>query len=608
MSFTPGIERVPVLVIGAGAAGLRAAIELRERGVECLVLGKRAHGDAHTVWAAGGVNASLGSRDPDDHWHFHLADTLREGHFVCDPLAVETLCRDAPARVLELRDWGCPFNRLDDGQLDQRYFGAQSRRRTCFAGDRTGEAILSTLTSRADPAGVAWRENVFISEIVVHAGRACGAVGVDLVSGDVVAFHSQVVLLAAGGATSAYRRSSSRPDENNGDSVALAWAAGAVLRDMEFVQFHPTGMVQPPSMVGRLVTEAARGEGGRLFNIDGERFMERYSPERLELDARDVVARAIAAEIRDGRGTERGAVLLDVSHLNASLLRERLPKLCAQLAEHGVDLLAEPVEVAPTAHYAMGGVRVDFATCRTDVPGLYAAGEATAGVHGANRLGGNSLAETVVFGRVAGAITAREVLAGTGLGRGVAGRSGASPASTASAAAKASEAAVRDAASAVARAVGHGLTPRSRGAGVPDDVVAMLEEAGELLWEHAGIIRSAEGLRRGLERLARLRDRAAQASAAAAPCAAAFQRRHELQFTLLAGEANLRSGLCRKESRGAHFREDAPESAEEWRRSVLCVRDGEGRMTVRTEPVAALGDELERVVVGAPEPGYHQLE
>lgn len=608
MAAAPGIQRVPVLVIGAGAAGLRAAIELRERGVECLVLGKRAHGDAHTVWAAGGINASLGSRDPDDHWHFHLADTLREGHFVCDTLAVETLCRDAPARVLELRDWGCPFNRLDDGQLDQRYFGAQSRRRTCFAGDRTGEAILSTLTSRADAAGVAWRENVFVSEIVVHDGRACGAVGVDLVSGDVVAFHSQVVLLAAGGATSAYRRSSSRPDENNGDAVALAWGAGAVLRDMEFVQFHPTGMVQPPSMMGRLVTEAARGEGGRLFNVGGERFMERYSRDRLELDARDVVARAIAAEIRDGRGTQRGAVLLDVSHLEASMIRERLPELCAQLAEHGVDLLSEPVEVAPTAHYAMGGVRVDFATCRTDVRGLYAAGEATAGVHGANRLGGNSLAETLVFGRVAGMATAREVLAGTGRERGVPRRSDESLAFTASEATTASAAAVRDAASAVARSIGHGHAPTSRGAAAPDDAAALLEEAGAVLWEHAGIIRSAEGLRRGGERWARLRHRAAQVTATAAPDAAAFQRRHELRFTLLAGEAILRSALCRDESRGAHFREDAPESVDEWRRSVLCVPDAEGRMAVRTEPLAALPEELERVVEGAPEPGYHQLE
>jgi succinate dehydrogenase / fumarate reductase, flavoprotein subunit len=589
---------VPVLIIGAGAAGLRAALELTARGVGCLVLGKRSHGDAHTRWAAGGINAALGTRDPEDSWQHHFVDTVREGHFVCDPAAVELLCRQAPDRVRELRDWGCAFSETDGGEIDQRYFGAQTWRRTCFAGDRTGEAILETLVSRAGEAGVPHRDHVFVTRILVRDGHACGAVGVDLRTGRDIVVHADAVILAAGGATSAWRRSSSRVDENNGDAGALALHAGAVLQDMEFVQFHPTGMMHPPAMRGRLVTEAVRGEGGRLYNVSGERFMEHYSPERLELDARDVVARAIYREIRDGRGTERRAVLLDISHEDAAYIRERLPKLVAQLAEHGTDLTQDAVEVAPTAHYSMGGVQVDFATGATSVPGLYAAGEATAGVHGANRLGGNSLAETVVFGRIAGAAVAAWV-------------------AQARRRVRATDAAV-EAALAAHREIGCSA----------DDATALLDEAGELLWDHAGIIRTAAGLREGLDRLAELQSRADAAGGGGGAGGAgsagggadggsgfsgdipgdALQRAFELRYTLLTAEAILRSALQRDESRGAHYREDAPDTAARWQRNIVCRLGEDGALELDTEPVAGVPEALRAFMEHAAEPHYHHLE
>jgi succinate dehydrogenase / fumarate reductase, flavoprotein subunit len=569
--------RTPVLVIGAGAAGLRTAIELVGRGVDCLVLGKRRHGDAHTRMAAGGINASLGTRDGEDDWQLHAADTLREGHFVCDPHAVELLCREAPARVRELRAWGCGFSETAAGEIDQRYFGAQSYRRTCFVGDRTGEAVLGTLVERAAQVGVQWRENVFITRILVEDGRASGALGFDA-EGRIAVFHASAVVLAAGGCTSAYNRSSSRRDENNGDAVALAWRAGAVLRDMEFVQFHPTGRVVPREERGRLVSEAVRGEGGRLFNAAGERFMERYSPERLELDARDVVARAIYREIRAGRGTADGGVLLDASHLDAALVHERLPQFVSQFEAHDVDVTREAVQVAPTAHYAMGGIAVDFTTGATTVPGLYAVGEATAGVHGANRLGGNSLAETVVFGRITGAHLADTMARRARREAAVAGG-----------------AVVRAAVDELAAADG-------------EDPFTLADEVGEVLWLHAGIVRSGEGLTEGLERLAALRARAADARGGGAPGSAALRAAFELRAMLVAAEAILCCARFREESRGAHYREDMPEEDAAWRRTVLCERGADGRLRLRTRLLQPVAPELHEALERQRAVEYHHVE
>ena len=573
-----------VLVIGAGAAGARSAIEMVERGVDpedLLVIGKRSHGDAHTTWARGGINGALGTHDPEDDWTIHAADTLKEGHFLNDPEKVEAVTRRMPDLLRELDEWGMDFSRTDDGEIDQRYFGAQSFRRTAFAGDYTGESLLATLVARARELSIPYRENVFVTRLIAD-DRVHGAVGFDMDTGEFVLFDVDVVVLAAGGYTSLYRRHSSRDDENTGDGPALAYQAGAQLTDMEFVQFHPTGMAggrYGEEWDGRLVTEAVRGEGGRLYNADGERFMERYSPDQMELDARDVVARAIAQEIREGRGTENDAVYLDISHRDAEFIRERLPRMHERFAELGVDMAAEPVEVAPTAHYGMGGVVVDDRG-ETDIDGLFAIGETMAGVHGANRLGGNSLAETIAFGEVTGAAVAERLDRPTDtdgdLLRERAGRH------------------VAD------------LTALSGSEG-SNDPEALFDDLRELLWKHAGILREETGLSAGLSELARIRERASDLDVGG-PASRSFEFAMNLGFALDVAEAILRGARRRTESRGAHSRTDHPETDPEYQRNLVAARDSVGAMALTTTPVGDPSRAVQAALDAGYELDYHQLE
>ena len=573
-----------VLIVGAGAAGARTAIELVDRDVDpedVLVIGKRSHGDAHTTWARGGINGALGTHDPEDDWSVHAADTLDEGHFLNDPEKVETVTRRMPRLLKQLDDWGMPFSRTDDGAVDQRYFGAQSFRRTAFAGDHTGESLLDTLIDRAQELSVPYRENVFVTRLVAADDRVHGAVGYDTDTGEYVVFDADVVVLAAGGYTSLYERHSSRDDENTGDGPALAYQAGARLTDVEFVQFHPTGMTGErygETWDGRLVTEAVRGEGGRLYNAEGERFMERYSPDQMELDARDVVARAIAQEIREGRGTDDGGVFLDISHREESFIRERLPRMYERFADLGVDMAAEPVEVAPTAHYGMGGVVVD-GDGETDLAGLYAIGETMAGVHGANRLGGNSLAETIAFGEVTGAAVADRLPADGG-----------------------------DSELLHERANAHlaDLTALEHADG-DEDPEALFDELRATLWTHAGIRRDEETLSAGLEELATLRERASDL-AVGSPTSRSFEFAVNLGFALDVGEAILRGARRRTESRGAHERTDYPDADPDMRESVVVDRDSVGAMRLRTEPVGEPSDPVQAAVDAGHELDYHQLE
>ncbi|WP_092690046.1 L-aspartate oxidase [Halorientalis regularis] len=577
---------VSVLVVGAGAAGARAAIELDDRGVEdVLVLGKRNHGDAHTTWARGGINGALGTHDPEDDWTIHAADTLNEGHFVNDPEKVETVAKQMPERLRELDEWGMDYSRTDDGEIDQRFFGAQSFRRTAFAGDHTGESLLETLVEQAQDRSIPYRENVMITKLVSDGEQLHGAIGYDMDTGEFVLFNTGTVVLAAGGYAAIYGRHTSRDDENNGDGPALAVDAGASLMDMEFVQFHPTGMAvdeddpewEPWS--GRLVTEAVRGEGGRLYNSEGERFMERYSPDQMELDARDVVARAIAQEVSEGRGTENGGVYLDISHRDADFIEERLPRMYERFQDLGVDMAEEPVEVAPTSHYGMGGVSVDEYG-ETDVDGLFAIGETMAGVHGANRLGGNSLAETVAYGVVAG----------------------------------------------------ERIAPRVDGPGeVPDSLVESLiephfqdlaatansdggyavetvfEAVQEFTWEHAGLLRDEESLRAGLDALDDVREMAAD-MAVGSVTSRSFELALDVGFMLTAAEAVLRGALERTESRGAHYRTDYPETDESWQRNICFERADLGGLTTHTEPVDEPSDAVQTALEEGHELDYHQLE
>ncbi len=578
-----------VLVVGAGAAGVRASIAAVENGVDpddVLVIGKRSHGDAHTTWARGGVNGALGTHDPEDDWTIHAADTLDEGHFINDPTKVQRVAEEMPDRLRELDAWGMPFSRTDDGEIDQRYFGAQSFRRTAFAGDHTGESLLETLIDRASALDIPYRDHVMVTRLLTdsESDAVAGAAGYDQDTGDFLLFDAATVVLAAGGYAGLYSRHSSRDNENTGDGPALAVGAGARVMDMEFVQFHPTGMAVDDGdpdwepYAGRLVTEAVRGEGGRLFNADGERFMERYSPKQMELDARDVVARAIAQEIREGRGTENGGVWLDISHREESFVRDRLPRMYERFDSLGVNLAEEPVEVAPTSHYGMGGVVVDE-NGETDVDGLFAIGETMAGVHGANRLGGNSLAETLAYGRIAGATVADRVD----------GARAATP-------------------SLRRRARQHfadlrALTNRD-GSHDPESV---FDDLRETMWDHAALLREETTLSAGLDELDRIRDRV-QDLDTGARTGRDFEFAVRIGFALTVAETVLRGARRRDESRGAHYRTDATETDPAWQRNLLFERGTLGSLVATTRPVDDPSPAVQEAVDAEHELDYHQLE
>jgi succinate dehydrogenase / fumarate reductase flavoprotein subunit len=561
-----------VLVIGSGVAGLRTAIELAERGVQVLVVGKRRRDDAHTVLAAGGINAALGTTDPQDTWQQHAADTLREGYFLSDPRTTELLAQEAPRAIDDLVRYGARFARDDEGRLVQRFFGAHTYRRTCFAGDYTGREIQMTLVRRAQELRIEFIDHLYVTRLLVSDGRVFGAYGFDVDDGSRATILADAVVLAAGGHTRIWRRSSSRRDENNGDAMRLALDAGCRLADMELVQFHPTGMVAPEDAAGTLVTEAVRGEGGILRNAEGERFMERYDPERRELSTRDRVALANYTEIAEGRGTPRGGVLLDVTHVPRETLLERLPRMYRQFIDLAMlDITRTPMEVAPTAHYSMGGVVVEPDSHRTDVEGLYAVGECASGLHGANRLGGNSLVEGVVFGRRVGehaAAYVREV-----------------------------EVALRH--RAVIAAAKEEVDAALAGRG--DEFARPLQRAvRDAMTEHCGVVRSEQGLAAGLAELDAIEARAADLEVR--PDIAGFAdlvHAFDLRAMLVSGRATIVAARERRETRGAHNRVDFPGRDDEGGR-VNLVLDRDLRIEARPVPepggeVAALagtGEEL----------------
>ncbi|HSJ43461.1 MAG TPA: FAD-binding protein [Euzebyales bacterium] len=553
-----------VLVIGTGAAGLRAAIAAHEAGCQVVIVGKRPRDDAHTVLAAGGINAALGTVDPEDSWQLHFADTVKEGYFLGDPATAEMMAREAPAAVLELADWGCDFARLPNGDLDQRFFGAHAYRRTCYAGDYTGRAIIQTLMRRVTELDIPIAQNTYVTDLLVHDGTCFGAYAFDLQSGDRTVFVADGVVLAAGGHTRLWRRSSSRRDENTGDGMALALRAGCRLADMELVQFHPTGMVVPEQMAGTLVTEAVRGEGGRLVNADGERYMRRYDPERLELSTRDRVALANYTEIAEGRGTASGGVLLDISHRDKDFILQRLPRMYRQFLDALLlDISRSPMEVAPTAHYSMGGVIVEPEHHATDVDGLYAAGEVTTGLHGANRLGGNSLVETLIAGRHAGeAAGARSARLDVQLRH----------RRTIDEAAERVDAMIR-----------------------PGDEFARPTQRAlrDTMWELCGVVRSGNKLERALAEITAIRSTAAQldvrpSSEGYADLAHAF----DLQASLVCAEATVQGALARRETRGCHARSDYAELDPELRVNFVVQMADDGSLSLSSRPVAPVPDEL----------------
>ncbi|GCD99184.1 L-aspartate oxidase [Embleya hyalina] len=522
-----------VLVIGTGGAGLRAAIELAEAGLDVLAVGKRPKEDAHTSLAAGGINAALATMDPEDSWQQHAADTLKESYLLGDPRTTEIVTRGAALGIDDLERYGMAFAREEDGRISQRFFGAHKFRRTAFAGDYTGLEIQRTLIRRANQLDIPMLDSVYITRLLVHDGAVFGAYGFDLGSGTRHLIHADAVILAAGGHTRIWRRTSSRRDENTGDSFRLAVDAGARLRDPELVQFHPSGIIEPENAAGTLVSEAARGEGGILRNSLGERFMKRYDPVRMELSTRDRVALAAYTEIKEGRGTPNGGVWLDVSHLPRRTIMNRLPRVYQTLLElQMLDITRDPIEVAPTAHYSMGGVWVRPEDHSTDVRGLYAIGEASSGLHGANRLGGNSLIELLVYGRI-----------------------------TARAAADYSQALTAQPRSAPAVAEARAEIDDLLTADGPENVRALQRAIRNTMTEYAGVVRDEQGLRTGLAELETIEKR--MENVGVHPDIAGYQdlaHAFDLKSAALAARATLEAALERRETRGCHNRSDYPES------------------------------------------------
>jgi succinate dehydrogenase flavoprotein subunit len=593
-----------VVVIGAGGAGLRAAIEARLAGKRTAIISKSLFGKAHTVMAEGGAAAAMGNVNPNDSWMVHFRDTMRGGKFLNNFRMAELHAKEAPDRIWELETYGALFDRTRDGKISQRNFGGHEYPRLAHVGDRTGLELIRTLQQKivslqqedfAETGSYDSRIRVFaettITELFVEGGRIAGCFGYYRESGEFLLFEAPAIVLATGGVGKSYKVTSNSW-EYTGDGHALALRAGATLINMEFLQFHPTGMVWPPSVKGILVTESVRGDGGVLRNAEGKRFMFNYVPDVFrkqyaeteeeadrwykdpdnnrrppELLPRDEVARAINTEVKEGRGSPAGGVFLDVStRLPAEEIIRRLPSMHHQFRELAdVDITKQPMEVGPTCHYVMGGVEVDPDTAAAVVEGLFAAGEVSGGMHGSNRLGGNSLSDLLVFGKRAGEYAARYASEVKRLKVPVA----------------ATNAAVEAA-----------LAPLARGEGA-ENPYALHSELQQTMNDLVGIIRRRSELEESLGRLAELKERVKKVGVGGG-------RRYnpgwhlalDLRNMLLVSECTARAALIREESRGGHTREDFPAMEPEWRRvNLVCSLDGDD-VKLEKKPLPEMRPEL----------------
>ena len=556
-----------VLIIGAGGAGLRAAIEALAQGASVGVVCKSLLGKAHTVMAEGGIAAAMANVDPADNWKVHFRDTMRGGKFLNNWRMAQLHAQEAPERVRELEQWGALFDRTEKGEILQRAFGGHTFKRLCHVGDRTGLELIRTLQDRGVQQGVDCYMECTITRLLMENGRVAGAFAYWRENGRFIVFKAKAVVIATGGIGKAWPITSNSW-EYTGDGMALAYEAGAELMDMEFVQFHPTGMVWPPGVQGILVTEAVRGEGGILRNKLGERFMEKYDPKRMELSTRDVVARAIYTEVREGRGTEHGGAYLDISHKPAEYVKKKLPSMYHQFKELAdVDITKEPMEVGPTCHYMMGGIRVEAETGQSSIPGIFAAGEAAAGLHGANRLGGNSLSDLLVFGRRAGMAAAAHAKQ--------------------TAYASLDNAQMQDAEREL-------LAPFSNKGESPYAVHRDLQTVMQSL---VGIYRNAEDLGRALSELQMLKARAAAASVEGSRMFnPGWHLTDELKSMLIIAEAVTKSAMARTESRGAHSRIDNPDLDASWGKKHNIIVEEGGKMVRREVPIPPLPDDLKEVL------------
>ncbi|HYA00242.1 MAG TPA: FAD-binding protein [Candidatus Binatia bacterium] len=570
MVEAPLTRECDVLVVGAGGAGMRAAIAAAEAGCSTLVVSKSLLGKAHTVMAEGGIAAGLGNVDSGDGWDVHFADTMLGGQLINDWRMVDIYAREVIDRVYELERWGGLFDRTPDGRIMQRAFGAHSWKRLAHVGDRTGLELIRTCQDRmVHTPGVDVLMEYTLTRLLTGPTGVVGAMGYDRNSGELVVIRARAVVLGSGGWGRMYRYTSNSW-EGTGDGAAMAYEAGAELQDMEFVQFHPTGMVWPPGARGILVTEGVRGEGGILRNSQGERFMERYDPVKKDLSSRDVVARSIYREVEEGRGSPHGGAFLDIAtQLPAAVIRSKLPSMVDQFeALAGVDITREPMEVYPTIHYTMGGIRVDPETAASTVPGLYAAGECAAGLHGANRLGGNSLGDILVFGRRAGE-SAGELAKNRGP------------------LAIVSDAQVREEAARLLRPLEAG---GDQGAAEnPYELHRALQAA---MQDDAGIGRSEESLKRALAAIQELRERSPRIRVTGGRVLnPGWHTCRDVDFMLTVSEAIVRSALERRESRGSQWRFDYPKKDDRLGRvNLVALRRG-GAMAIEERPVVPMPDE-----------------
>jgi succinate dehydrogenase / fumarate reductase flavoprotein subunit len=597
-------HKYDVLVIGAGGAGLRAAVEARESGLRVAIICKSLFGKAHTVMAEGGAAASMGNVNDNDNWMVHFRDTMRGGKFLNHFRMAELHAKEAPDRIWELEVWGALFDRTKEGKISQRNFGGHEYPRLAHVGDRTGLELIRTMQQKIVQlqqkdgretgdmeSGIKVFAELTITDILKENGKISGAYGYWRETGEEVLFEAPAVVIATGGVGKTFKITSNSW-EGTGDGHALALKAGANLVDMEFLQFHPTGMVWPPSVRGILVTESVRGEGGVLTNTNGERFMFKYIPDVFkdkyadneaeadrwyedqdnnrrppELLPRDEVARAINSEVKAGRGTEHGGVFLDVSkRLSAEVIKKRLPSMWHQFYElAGVDITKEPMEVGPTCHYVMGGVEVEPDTAAAvGVPGLFAAGEVAGGMHGSNRLGGNSLTDLLVFGRRAGMGAVEYVK-----------NNGANPVSEA----------------VIAKAAAKIQAPFDRQGG--ENSYSLHAELQEVTHNLVGIIRTGSELKDAIAKIADIRKRSANVSVSGGrKFNPGFHLAFDLDNMLLVAESTAKSAITREESRGGHTRDDFPGMNNKWRQINLISSFDGNQVNVREQVLPTLPKEL----------------
>jgi succinate dehydrogenase / fumarate reductase flavoprotein subunit len=602
----PTVEH-DVLVIGSGGAGLRAAIEASAAGVSVGMVCKCLLGKAHTVMAEGGIAAALANVDERDSWKVHFADTMRGGQYVNNWRMAELHAKEAPARVRELEAWGAVFDRTQDGRILQRNFGGHRYPRLAHVGDRTGLEMIRTLQDHGVHRGIDVHMEFCVLTLLKDGERVVGVFGYDRERGQFKIFRAKAVVLATGGAGKSYKITSNSWD-CTGDGHSLAYHAGAALIDMEYLQFHPTGMVWPPSVCGMLVTEGVRGEGGVLTNKDGKRFMFDFIPDNYkaqtadneeegwrytqgdknarrppELLTRDHVARCIMREIKEGRGSPHGGVFLDISWIKKRLsnaqehIQRKLPSMYHQFKQLGdVDITREPMEVGPTTHYIMGGIRVDADTQMSSVAGLFAAGECAAGINGANRLGGNSLSDLLVFGKRAGEFAARY--------------------------AKENKAGQVNAAQ-IEDTARRALEPFNRNAGSGagyEGPYQVQYDLQEMMQDLVGIVRREDEMKRALDSLQKLWERARRVGVTGhRDFNPGWHTALDLTHLLTVSEAITRAAIERKESRGAHFREDLPDKDAAFGKVSIVIRKGEdGTMQVSREALPEMPAELKQIIEG----------